>query len=153
MPAEPFLERLMNTYGDELLRMCFLYLKDYQLAEDAVQDTFLKAMKSYQFFQHQSSEKTWLTRIAINCCKNVIRTRWFRMRHVNMEADTESKHNDPIENIVEKKQHLRCYYGIKCKRPADYCAVLLSGIVCQRNCNDYWKIGKYHNPAFKQGKR
>ena len=40
MPAEPFLERLMNTYGDELLRMCFLYLKDYQLAEDAVQDTF-----------------------------------------------------------------------------------------------------------------
>ena len=69
MPAEPFLERLMNTYGDELLRMCFLYLKDYQLAEDAVQDTFLKAMKSYQFFQHQSSEKTWLTRIAINCCK------------------------------------------------------------------------------------
>ena len=37
-----------------------------------------------------------------NCCKNVIRTRWFRMRHVNMEADTESNHNDPIENIVEK---------------------------------------------------
>ena len=104
MPAEPFLERLMNTYGDELLRMCFLYLKDYQLAEDAVQDTFLKAMKSYQFFQHQSSEKTWLTRIAINCCKNVIRTRWFRMRHVNMEADTESNHNDPIEKIVEKNR-------------------------------------------------
>lgn len=59
MLAEPFLERLMNTYGDELLRMCFLYLKDYQLAEDAVQDTFVKTMKSYQFFQHQSSEKTW----------------------------------------------------------------------------------------------
>ena len=41
MLTEQFLERLMNTYGDELLRMCYLYLKDYQLAEDAVQDTYI----------------------------------------------------------------------------------------------------------------
>ena len=67
MPAEQLLERLMNDYGDALLRMCCLYLKDYQLAEDAVQETFIKAMKSYGTFKHQSSEKTWLIRIAVNC--------------------------------------------------------------------------------------
>ncbi|MGI5825465.1 MAG: RNA polymerase subunit sigma-70, partial [Bacillota bacterium] len=30
----------MKEYGDSLLRTCYLYLKDYHLAEDAVQETF-----------------------------------------------------------------------------------------------------------------
>ena len=67
MPAESFLERLMKEYGDTLLRMRYLYLKDYYLAQDAVQETFLKAMKAYGSFEHKASEKTWLTRIAVNC--------------------------------------------------------------------------------------
>ena len=50
-------------------RMCYLYLKDYYLAEDATQETFIKAMKSYDSFLHNSNEKTWLIRIAINSCK------------------------------------------------------------------------------------
>ncbi len=36
------LTELFSTYSDEILRMCFLYLKDYQLAEDAVQETYLR---------------------------------------------------------------------------------------------------------------
>ena len=47
MPAEQILERLMREYGDSVFRMCYLYLKDYYLAEDATQETFIKAMKSY----------------------------------------------------------------------------------------------------------
>ena len=34
--SEVELERLINQYGDGLLRVCLLYLKDYALAEDAV---------------------------------------------------------------------------------------------------------------------
>ena len=39
MPAEQILERLMREYGDSVFRMCYLYLKDYHLAEDATQET------------------------------------------------------------------------------------------------------------------
>ncbi len=66
---DELLARWIQEYGDSILRMCFLYLKDYHLAEDAAQETFLKAARSYDTFTHASSEKTWLTRIAINCCK------------------------------------------------------------------------------------
>jgi RNA polymerase sigma factor (sigma-70 family) len=69
MPANEKLEELMNKYGDSIFRMCFLYLRDYHLAEDATQETFIKAMKSYDSFEHNSSEKTWLIRIAINVCQ------------------------------------------------------------------------------------
>lgn len=43
MPAngkEEIISRLMNQYGNSILRMCYMYLKDYQLAEDVTQDTF-----------------------------------------------------------------------------------------------------------------
>ena len=75
---EEELERIMDEHGDSLLRMCCLYLKDIHLAEDAVQETFLKAYRSMDSFRGDSAEKTWLTRIAINTCMDVKRTPWQR---------------------------------------------------------------------------
>ncbi|WP_152395330.1 sigma-70 family RNA polymerase sigma factor [Paenibacillus guangzhouensis] len=75
---EPDLQRLISDYGNSLLRMCFLYLKDIRLAEDAVQDTFVKVYTSYSQFEGKSSEKTWIMRIAINICKNYLRSSWWR---------------------------------------------------------------------------
>lgn len=72
------LEAMMRQYGDRLLRLCFLYLQDRGLAEDAVQDTFLKAYRKRDKFRGDCNEKTWLTRIAINTCKNDLRAPWKR---------------------------------------------------------------------------
>ena len=41
------LDRLMEQYGSSLLRMSALYLKDASLAQDAVQETFLKAYRQH----------------------------------------------------------------------------------------------------------
>lgn len=59
------LYQMMEQYGDGILRMCALYLGDSALA----QETFLKAYRSMDTFRGESSEKTWLTRIAINLCR------------------------------------------------------------------------------------
>ncbi|MGI6686782.1 MAG: sigma-70 family RNA polymerase sigma factor [Christensenellales bacterium] len=75
---EERISRIMTQYGRELKRMCYMYLKDQALAEDAVQDTFLKAYKALNDFREESSEKTWLMRIAVNTCKDYLRTAWFR---------------------------------------------------------------------------
>lgn len=76
--SEAELARLISAYGDGLLRVCLLYLKDYALAEDALQETFLRAYRSYARFEGRSSEKTWLTAIAINVCRNYLRSPWHR---------------------------------------------------------------------------
>lgn len=76
---EQVLERLVSQYQSMLLRMCYLYLRDRALAEDAVQETFLKAYRNLQTFRGDSSEKTWITKIAINTCCDVRRSHWFRM--------------------------------------------------------------------------
>lgn len=74
----PDIRNLISEYGDSLLRMCLLYLKDIHLAEDAVQDTLIKVHKSYSKFKGDSEEKTWVMRIAINVCKNYLRSSWWK---------------------------------------------------------------------------
>ncbi len=77
-PESRQLTELVEMYQEDLLRVCFLYLQDQGLAEDAVQETFLKAYRALPQYRGKSSPKTWLTRIAINTCKDFRRTFWFR---------------------------------------------------------------------------
>lgn len=72
------LERMMGQYGDALFRMCCLHLRDVALAEDAVQETFLRAYRKQDSFRRECSEQTWLMGIAINICRDYLRTAWFR---------------------------------------------------------------------------
>lgn len=81
------IEELIDLYGDDILRLCILYLGDRHLAEDAFQETFLKAWKNRDAFRGESSVKTWLTRIAVNTCKDVLRSGWFRMRRKSQPAE------------------------------------------------------------------
>lgn len=75
---EARIEHMVTLYQLPLLRLCVLYLRDEEQAKDAVQETFLKAYRSLDGFRADASEKTWLTRIAINTCKNMHRSGWFR---------------------------------------------------------------------------
>lgn len=78
MHPEQRLEHLIETYQTQLLRLCYLFLHDATQAEDAVQETFLKAYRSLSDFRGESSEKTWLTRIAVNTCRDELRGSWLR---------------------------------------------------------------------------
>lgn len=77
--SDELLSKLISEYGDSILRMCCLYLKDYHLAEDVVQETFIQVYNHYDSFRQQSSVRTWIIQIAINLCKNQMRTKWFSM--------------------------------------------------------------------------
>ena len=72
--------RLMAEYGDGILRQCLLMLGDLSLAEDAAQETFVRAWQSYGGFRAEASEKTWITAISANVCRNLLRSPWNRRR-------------------------------------------------------------------------
>ena len=75
---EAVIRRMIGEHQTALLRLCYLYLHDVQLAEDAVQETFIKAYRTLDTFRGASSEKTWLTRIAMRTCCDMRRSFWFR---------------------------------------------------------------------------
>ena len=72
------IERLMEQYGSRILRLCALYLKDASLAQDAAQETFFKAYRHYEKYRGEASEITWLSRIAVNQCRDILRSPWHR---------------------------------------------------------------------------
>ena len=82
------LERLIQENEVALKRLCYLYLHDEAMAEDAVQETFLKVYRSLTNFRGEANEKTWLTRIAINTCKDMLRSGWFRHMDRRVTAET-----------------------------------------------------------------
>lgn len=81
------LTSLMTQHKTQLMRMAYMYLGDMALAEEAVQDTFLKAYAHLDRFRGEASQKTWLIRIAINTCKDMRRTAWFRSRRNTIAFD------------------------------------------------------------------
>lgn len=77
--SEEQIRQWIIAYEKDLLRLCCVYLRDVTLAEDAVQETFLKAYKHLSAFRGDSHPRTWLIRIAINVCKDMSRSAWFRL--------------------------------------------------------------------------
>lgn len=68
--------------SNTVFRICFMYMKNTPDAEDAVQDTFLRLIKSGPFFESTEHEKAWLIRTAMNVCKNKLRHWWLKRENI-----------------------------------------------------------------------
>ena len=69
----PSIEAIVEKYCNVLLRVAFMYVKDAQLAEDAVQETYIKIFRKYPGFENEQAEKAWIMRVAVNTCKDMLR--------------------------------------------------------------------------------
>ncbi len=97
---EQELIRLMDTYGGTLCSLCRMMLQDYHRAQDAVQETFIKAYRHIDQLARVENEKAWLMRIAVNTCRDMMRTAWFR--HVARSADLSELPEIPAPSAAEE---------------------------------------------------
>jgi len=99
------LQRLMDTYGNDVLRTSYMYLKDEQKAEDAFQEVFIKVYKKYDSFIGESSEKTWLIKITINVCKDILRSSWLKRVLLTDRVKSENKDFDTESIIIKRDEN------------------------------------------------
>lgn len=125
--------RLAREYGDSVVRMCCVYLKDYHLAQDVAQETFLQAARKYGALARTDSEKAWLMRIAVNRCKNELRTQWFRRAQELPEPSGRTRTGGGYTYGADPG-HRAAAAKIPCRRAA----VLLSGHDRRRDGRGAW---------------
>jgi RNA polymerase sigma-70 factor, ECF subfamily len=77
------LTALMDAEGRRVHRYCLQMLRDAGLAEDALQETFVRAHRSLQSFRGDSSLRTWILAIAHHRCLDVLKAE--RRRHRTIE--------------------------------------------------------------------
>jgi RNA polymerase sigma-70 factor (ECF subfamily) len=69
------LEQLVSLQKQSLFALCHSILGHAEDAEDAVQETFLRALRALPRFRGEAAFRTWLLRIALNVCLNWKRDR------------------------------------------------------------------------------
>lgn len=63
---------LLGMYRVSLIKLAYQYTRHYEDAEDAVQVSYMKASKAFDTFRGDSRIYTWVYRIIINTCKNLL---------------------------------------------------------------------------------
>jgi len=110
---ERYLNEAMEQHGDYIKRLIFTYVRDFQKTEDITQDVFVKFYKNLERFEGRSSVKTYLYRIAVNECRNYLKSWHYRRfevtekikmlrNRVSVEAEyIQREHNQNIADLVK----------------------------------------------------
>ena len=78
------MDELVRMYYPEILRYCRWHAPDAHLAEDAAQETFLKAIKYLGRGGFSGKFRSFLYKIAVNTCIDMHRNKW--QEHVSFEG-------------------------------------------------------------------
>ncbi len=92
-------EILVCQYEKSIFNMAVYLLQDKQEAEDATQEIFLSIYQSIRFFKGESLLSTWIYRITVNKCREIIRHKSRKKRFgIHREINVSNNFELPSEN-------------------------------------------------------
>lgn len=98
------LEYLIKEYSNTIYRLAFIRMKSRELAEDIMQDVFLKLVEQKHPNDSDEHLKAWLIRTTINCCNDHWKSPWFKKRvyiEDNEESSYSMSHSGSVGRITE----------------------------------------------------
>lgn len=109
-------EEMFERYANMVYRIALSYGNQVSMAEDVVQEVFLRYLKKRPHFQSREHEKAWFIRVAVNCCKSMASSVWMkRIRPLEDAAGV---------TIAFQQQEEEELYELLARLPASYRTVL-----------------------------
>lgn len=92
MNAHDEANRLVETYSPLIMRIGYTYLHSREDAEDVCQETLLKLVRRNQPFVNEEHEKSWIVRVSINACKDLLKS---APRRLSVGLEKANDQNNP----------------------------------------------------------
>ena len=94
---------LVRAHQAQVYQLCLAFLSDPHEAEEAAQSAFIKAYKALGRFRGNAAFRTWITRIGINHCKDVLNS-WRRNLFVSLDSLLEDGAPVPQALVAEPER-------------------------------------------------
>ncbi|MBM7609111.1 RNA polymerase sigma-70 factor (ECF subfamily) [Lysinibacillus composti] len=114
-----------DQYGESVLTYILLMVRDYQQAEDLTQETFIKAYKHQQQFEHKSSVKTWLFSIAHNTTVDYFRKKHPIQHFLGLTIEEKDYKPLPEQIVAMNDQTEQLYRTIQQLKPSHRQVIIL----------------------------
>lgn len=145
--TDGYIQYVLDTYSQTIIRLCYTYVRNIFDAEDIAQDVLVSLLKRGKPFESPEHEKAWLLRTAINKSKNHLKSGWItrtvRLNDTDRseEDDSMNEKNEVMEAVLSLPEKYRTvihlfYYdgysikeisGIVGKKPATVGTLLARG--------------------------
>ncbi len=129
---------MYEKHSKTVYSVCLLYLKNKDDAEEAVTESFIRLMENKPGFENDSHAKSYLMRISINICKNILKSNWYKnVIHdedvlMYMTSDEEESIMEEILSLPPKYRviiYMHYYQGYKAQEIADIMNMSLSAVL------------------------
>jgi len=124
--------KLVEAYQTPVFNLCYRMLGESALAEDAAQETFLRAYQHIRRYDPQRAFATWLLSIAAHHCIDALRRRKYPLFSLDAEDQDgnatelpDPRAPDPEQASVESQTHQRIRALLDELDPTDRAAVIL----------------------------
>ncbi|MBU8921825.1 MAG: RNA polymerase sigma factor [Bacteroidales bacterium] len=99
-------DRLIVLHQRMVFSLCFRLLGEYDEADDAAQDVFIKVHRYIGGFRFESSFRTWIYRVTVNACRNRMDRREYRMKNkkVSIEKGPSHRGEDSPMDIPDRSE-------------------------------------------------
>ena len=78
MRSEEEVTKAIDTYADMVYRICKVRMKDASSTADIFQEVFFKYAMHDASFESAEHEKAWMIRVTMNCCRDFLKSFFFR---------------------------------------------------------------------------
>ena len=107
--SDEYMKCAINEHGDAILRLALNQLRNTSDAQDVVQETFIRLLKSTTPFESDEHMRAWLLRVAINICYDHQKSAWTRHVDTLSESKVSDKGNE-LTTVSAEDTALRNLY-------------------------------------------
>ncbi len=141
---------LVNLYKDKSLSLAVSIVKNETLAEDIIQDVFMKVYKNIGKFKFKSKFSTWLYKIVVNSCYTELKKKKISIPLEENEDsfDNISSIEESTNNLTLKDQKLYIHKAMK-RLKIDEALVLRLFYLCEMSLKEIEKITKFNDSKIR----